>query len=163
LRLNAVENEMSQVVSLKEQIKKRWMYQFCKDNLPTANLVGARPVSQMRTTNALGNSDEEDVEIGVRTQENTGETAKHAVKINMNKELRGASETDSNTGTDEGDTDASDNETDTKGVTAKIDPSGAEVFDSDTLVEGEEDKSIWVCIGYEFSKLQGMQLFVVIC
>jgi len=146
--MNAVENEMSQGVSLKEQIKKRWMYQFCKDNLPAANLVEARPVSPMRTANAPGGGDKEDVEISVHTQENTGKTGKNSAD-------KDASETDSNTDTEKVDTDASDDEADSTGGGAKIDPGGANAFDSETIVEDKEDQSIRVCIGYEFSKLQG--------
>jgi len=105
----------------------------------------------MRNANAFGGGDGEYVEIGMRAQENTGETVK-------NKANENASETDSSTDKDDVDTDASDDETDSKDGITRIDPGGANVFDSGTIVEKQEDEegqSIRVCIGYEFSKLQG--------
>jgi len=143
----AVENEMSKGISLEQQIKKRWRFHFCKDNMPAAthDITHPRavPVSVPHTQDDIvaryTDSDTDDENVAKKCHGRRKQPRKKG-KMPRKKE-----------------SDDSTSDVDGRREDATISQTG---FDTIAAVTqranaiAREIQSIPVCIGYEFSKIQ---------
>ena len=144
---------MSKGISLEQQIKKRWRFHFCKDNMPAANKDCSHTVAIPHAKNHV---------IAKDTDSDTDDDDEAQGKHTVEKDRGRLNKTQKNDSDDSTSEDEIDIKKKTSLMATCIDVYGATVdplaIHPTSAAGGDgnvgEERDIPVCIGYEFSKMQ---------